>query len=493
MTSVNGWKMNSAALLLLSALSAICGHAQTFTTLLNFDGTDGAYPAFMSLVQGPDGDLYGTTESGGNCASCGTVFRVSETGMLSSHDFCKPLGCIDGSGPSGGLTLTTNGNFYGTTQSGGSHSTMGGTVFEITLGGKLTTLYSFCAQENCSDGEWPLAGVIEGIDGNLYGTTIGPGVGTVFKLGLDGMLATLYRFGLYDGAQPRALTQGSDGNLYGTTFAGGTNSCSGGNTCGTVFTITTNGKLTNLHNFDGNDGAGPVAIIQGTDGNFYGTTSEGGTSNACNNGGLGCGTVFRMTPGGMLATLYSFCTQPDCTDGFSPPAGLIQGVDGNFYGTTSGGGNPTCPPYGGCGTVFEITSEGSFTALHALGSADGLGPEGGLLEATNGIFYGTTAAGGNLNCAPPDGCGTIFSLTTDLAPFVSFVRPYGKVGQTGGILGQGFTGTTSVMLNGVPATFTVVSDTFIKATVPVGATTGYVTVATPTGVLTSNVPFRVIP
>ena len=118
-----------------------------------------------------------------------------------------------------------------------------------------------------------------------------------------------------------------------------------------------------------------------------------------------------------------------------------------------------------------------------------------LVQGTVGNFYGTTGNGGvgGDSCSLPYGCGTVFGLHVGLAPFVAFVRDSGKVGQTGGILGQGFTGTTSVSLNGTPASFTVVSDTFIRATVPAGATSGYVTVTTPSGTLTSNVPFYVIP
>jgi uncharacterized repeat protein (TIGR03803 family) len=115
------------------------------------------------------------------------------------------------------------------------------------------------------------------------------------------------------------------------------------------------------------------------------------------------------------------------------------------------------------------------------------------MQATSGTLYGTTYMGGDLQCNPSHGCGTVFSLSIGLGPFVTFVRPAGKVGQTGPILGQGFTGTTSVSLNGIPASFTVVSDTYIQATVPAGAITGYAIVTTPSGTLTSNVPFRVIP
>ena len=167
---------------------------------------------------------------------------------------------------------------------------------------------------------------------------------------------------------------------------------------------------------------------------------------------------------------------------------MVQASDGNFYGTTEFGGDITCNPPLGCGTIFQITPEGTLTTLHNFESFDGANGSG-LFQATDGILYGTSN-GGILSCAPPYGCGTVFSLDTGLGPFVAFVRAAGKVGQTGGILGQGFTETTSVSLNGIPANFTVVSDTYIKATVPAGATTGYVTVATPTGVLTSNVPFR---
>ena len=170
----------------------------------------------------------------------------------------------------------------------------------------------------------------------------------------------------------------------------------------------------------------------------------------------------------------------------TPVCTLIQATDGNFYGTAAYDGL-----YPNFGTVFAITPSGTLTTLHNFDSTDGSYPYAGLLQATTGGFYGTTFAGGS-STACPFGCGTVFSLDMGLGPFVAFVGAAGKVSQTGGILGQGFTGTTSVTLNGIAANFTVVSDTFIKATVPQGATNGYVTVNTPTGALMSNVPFRVI-
>jgi len=175
-------------------------------------------------------------------------------------------------------------------------------------------------------------------------------------------------------------------------------------------------------------------------------------------------------------------TFPDCPDGYNPWGGLIQATDGNLYGTTGLGVN------GSTGSIFNIAPNGvNITMLHGFVGADGSQPEADLLQATDGNFYGVTLAGGRHNY------GTVFSLSTGLAPFIRMVAATGRVGQTRGILGQGFTGATNVSFNGIPATFTVRQDTFLVATVPAGATTGYVTVATPTGTLTSNVPFHVLP
>jgi uncharacterized repeat protein (TIGR03803 family) len=176
----------------------------------------------------------------------------------------------------------------------------------------------------------------------------------------------------------------------------------------------------------------------------------------------------------ILHTFYSLI------DGASPDAGLIQATDGNFYGTTYESAS-------GYGTIFTIASNGAMTTLHVFDSLDGAGSRAALVQGTTGTFYGTTAAGGI------DDDGTVFSLDMGLSPFVAFVHNSGKVGKTGGILGQGLTGTTSVSLNGTTVNFTVKSDTFLTATVPDGATTGPVTVTTPSGTLTSNVPFRVLP
>lgn len=468
----------------LCVATAIAARAQTFETIANFDGTDSAFPQFMSLVQGTDGNLYGTTVGGANTNSAGTVFKVSSRGALTTlYSFCTQPNCTDGQQPDGGLTRGTDGHYYGTTYYGGSTSCSSGcgTIFAITPQGELTTFYRFCAQ-TCTDGIHPSAGMVQGIGGDFYGTTWSGGAsngGTLFKISSGAALRTIYDFcsqpNCADGERSFAkMIQATDGKFYGTTWIGGTNDS------GTVFKVTPDGKLTTLHSFDLTDGALPSALVQATDGSFYGVTNEGGDL-GCEMP-YGCGTLFRINRRGELTTLYVF----ESTDGAFPFGTLVQATDGNLYGTTIVGGDLTCNAPHGCGTVFQITPGAKLTTLHSFELLDGVYPYGGLVQDTNGAFYGTATNGGAHNG------GTVFSLSMGLGPFVSFVRGAGRVGQTGPILGQGFTGTTSVMLNGIPASFTVVSDTYIRATVPAGATTGYVTVTTPSGTLTSNVAFHVI-
>jgi|HubBroStandDraft_5_1064220.scaffolds.fasta_scaffold00129_14 uncharacterized repeat protein (TIGR03803 family) len=501
------WWRKACAVFMACAATPIGAHAQTFTNLVNFGGNNGYGPYSMSLVQGVDGNYYGTTAFGGAYDN-GTVFRITQEGVVTVlYSFCREGGCTDGNDVVAGLVLATDGKFYGTTYSGGTLG--GGVTFKVTSSGGFADLYNFCRGHSCTDmPENPEAPLIQGPDGNLYGTSISgghfacgssTGCGTLFGITPQGKLTGVYPFcaksGCADGDVPLAgVVQGTDGAFYGTTSG----AASG---YGTIFRITPGGSLTTLYSFcsqpNCSDGADPFAsLIQGLDGNFYGTTSQGGNADPmCGVGG--CGTAFKVTPTGILTTLYAFCSQYACADGYSPQAGLIQGTDGNFYGTTFLGGSDLidCTAQGsGCGTVFQLAPEGALSTLHSFSDTDGAYIHGGLLQATNGIIYGTTSLGGDLGCQYQSlGCGTTFSINMGLDPFVSFVRNPAMLGQSFGILGQSFEGTTGVALNGTTAAFTVNSDTFIEATVPAGATTGYVTVATPSGTLTSNVPFRVIP
>jgi uncharacterized repeat protein (TIGR03803 family) len=485
------WGMRAYAVVVLCATTGIAVSAQTFTTLHSFDNTDGAYP-YPALVQATDGNLYGTT-NGGGVNGGGTIFKISPSGTLRTlYGFCSESGCTDGENPVGGLVQANNGDLYGTTTGGGANG--GGTIFKISPGGTLTTLYSFCSKSGCTDGDYPNAALVQATDENLYGTTYEGGTkggGTIFKISPGGMLTTLYSFcpqsGCTDGSYPvAALVQATDGNFYGTT--------SGPNFQGTVFKITPSGALTTLYSFCAQsgctDGANPqAALVQATDGKFYGTTSLGGTN--CASIG-GCGTVFQISPSGTLTRLYSFCSQSGCTDGNSPFAGLVQATDGYLYGTTYAGGVKDD------GMVFKIIPAGCSsqictpTTLYSFcsrsGCTDGKTPVAALVQDTNGKFYGTTVAGG-----AKGPYGTVFSLSVGLGSFVEPVTYSGKVGNTIEFLGQGFTSATKVSFNGTAAIRKVVSGTYLTATVPNDATTGFVTVTTSGVTLKSNKIFRVIP
>src|ERR1039457_2969177 len=353
------------------------------------------------------------------CAT--TAIALPAQTLTTLYTFCSQTGCPDGDGPHAGLVQATNGDLYGTTWGGGVNGQ--GTVFKITQGGTLTTLYSFCSQTNCADGAYPYAGLVQAANGDLYGTTYFGGTngqGTVFKITQGGTLTTLYSFcsqtNCTDGTGPYAgLVQAANGDFFGTTSNG----------YDTVFKITPGGTLTTLYSFcsqtNCTDGATPYAgLVQAANGDLYGTAYNGGA-----NGDLG--TVFKITPTGTLTTLYSFCSQSGCTDGAHPAGGLVQAADGDFYGTTSGGGAADL------GTVFKITPSGTLTTLYTFcsqsGCTDGAYPYAGLAQDTNGDFYGTTYVGG----ANYD--GTVFRLSVGLGPFVKIRPPYGKVGAAVKILG----------------------------------------------------------
>jgi uncharacterized repeat protein (TIGR03803 family) len=474
-----------AALLVSAIITTQAARAQTFNTLDSFDGTDGSNP-YAGLVQGTNGNLYGTTLAGGVNGD-GTFFDINLSGTLTVlYNFCSQSGCTDGATPRAGLVLATNGNFYGATYSGGAHGY--GTVFEITPSGKLTTLYSFCSASGCTDGANPYAGLVLATNGNFYGTTLFGGVnnyGTIFEITPNGTLTTLYSFcsksGCTDGSGVIApLVQATNGSFYGTTCEAG---CYGAGGYGTVFEFTAGGKLMTLHTFCSlsgcTDGAYPTAgLVLAANGNLYGTTANGGPTD--------WGTVFEITPTGKLTTLYNLCSLSGCTDGAHPNAALVQ-ANGNFYGTTCGSAC-NAPGYG---TAFEITPKDTLTTLYNFCSqsdcTDGANSTALLFQDTNGAFYGTTYYGG------ADNAGTVFRLSAGLGPFVSFVAGSGQVGRTVEILGQGFETATAVSFNGTSATFKAVSNTYLTATVPSGATTGPVTVTETSATLKSNKTFDVTP
>jgi uncharacterized repeat protein (TIGR03803 family) len=459
--------------------AVIAAPAQTLSTIYSFTGTDPSYP-YWSLVQGTNGDLYGVTVYGGT-ANKGSVFKVSPEGKLTTiYSFCSQGQCSNDGASS--LMLGSNGNFYGSTYVGN------GTIFEITPAGKLTTLYTFCSLTNCTDGMSPYGSPLQGMDGNFYGTTSGGGAngaGTIYKLTPTGKLTTLYNFASLsdwaDGGFPNSgIIQDAGGNLYGTTDIGGEgNGCLvldvGYTGCGTVFKLSPAGVLTTLYTFcslsncaDGEEPQGPLTL--GSDGNLYGTTPLGGTGQE--------GTAFQLTLSGTLTTLHSFCTETTCTDG-KVPSSLIQASDGNFYGATYGGNGTN----GAGGSIFQITPTGTFSVLYT-NSVNQLGP---LVQDTNGTFYGASSNGGT------KGDGSIFSFKKGLSPFVETETNWGAPGSSVVILGSDLTGATDVTFNGIPATFKVVSATEITATVPSVATPGIVQVTTPKSTLSTNTPFEVLP
>jgi uncharacterized repeat protein (TIGR03803 family) len=444
----------------------VSSSAQTLKTLFIFDQTHGATPD-GALAQGTDGALYGTTTVGGSHDD-GVAFRVTTKGRFTVvQNFCPPANCTNGAWPRAGMLLGTDGSLYGTTEFD-SFNFGNGTIYKITPEGTLTTVHQF----EVTDGSGPQDALIESTDGAFYGTTAYGGAfgdGTVFRIMSPGTLGTIHSFNISDGSYPVAgLVQTNDGSFFGTTVKGGTGNCNGG--CGTVFRITRNGTFSVVHSFnDFFDGQEPYGtLMQDSHGSLYGTTHSGG---------LGWGTVFKISRSGVLTTIRRLHS----SDGGAPLGKLIQATDGNLYGTTSAGGGPAYS-----GTIFQIKPNGTFTTVHYFDGFDGATPTG-LLQHTNGKFYGTTSSGG------VESYGTIYELDMGLTPFVTFARASGHAGQSVSILGQGFTGTTDVSLNGVSISFTVMSDTHIIGKIPQGATSGYVTVTTPAGVFTSNVPFRALP
>ncbi len=371
-----------ALLGVLGLLSAGRAPAQSYNVLHQFsNGTnDGANP-YMSLVQGTDGNFYGTTYYGG-ASNRGTIFRINSTGSFTDLYQFKGSLANDGAYPEAALLQASDGNFYGTTYEGGSNNF--GVIFRMTPAGVLTNLHIF-QPIAAHDGRWSYAPLIQGTDGLLYGTTTGGGTnsdGTVFQMTLSGNESVIYSFSnSVDGNSPDAgLFQGSDGNFYGTAEAGGSHGV------GTFFRITSAGVLTPLHEFGAttSDGQNPYAgIIQGYNGNYYGTTYLGGSNSH--------GTVFMMTSSGVFTNIYNFGGVT--YDGLTPQGGVIQGSDSYLYGATYIGGTNND------GALFKIGTNGGMIQLHAFGTGvgDGTHPLSGVVEGSDGNYYGATYQGGTNN------------------------------------------------------------------------------------------------
>lgn len=416
--------------------------------------TDGIQPG--GLVVGTDGNIYGVTFQGGgnteaNCnfygtsSSCGTLFKITPAGELTTlYNFCSQANCADGSLPVGPLIQATDGNFYGMTRAGGNpeycpfNSGGCGTIFKISANGQFTMLYAFCKSTDCPDGALPFSSLVEGHDGNFYGTTTYGGAG----------------LGSIDCSPSR---------------------------CGTIFKVTPLGDLTTLYSFCVNencpDGAYPeVGLVLATNGAFYGAATGGGANSY--------GTIFSFTVSSGLNTMYSFCSQPSCTDGEGSGA-LIQASDNNLYGYTPFGGTTDS------GTLFKIAPGGMLTTIYnypfcaPTSCEPGAFPQAALLQDTNGSIYGTADIGSTGN-------GVIYSWSSpQLHRFVEALPSSGKIGTKVTILGNGLTDANAVSFNGEAATFRVVSPTEITTAVPLGATSGKVKVTTPGGVISTYAVFRI--
>ncbi len=438
-------------LLGLLLVCAAVASAQTYQNLVAFVGSNGCCPQYPAMMaQGRDGSLYGTTPTGG-LNNVGIVFKLTTAG---NQTILYQFDTTHGSTPNGGLVLGVDGNFYGTTQLGGANGY--GNIFKITPAGVLTVIYSFTGN---ADGGYPVAPLTLAANGLFYGTSY-PGV--AFKVSAAGKLTVINKIPT---TTYGALLQASDGNFYGVTEFAGTFSA------GTVYKIVGT-KVTTLYSFDGPHGSYPTGgLVQGADGYLYGTTTAGGTTNA--------GVIYKITTAGALTVLVNF-DNVHTLNGYQAFAGLVAGSDENLYGATIWGGNS------GYGEIFQMTTGGAYNPLYNFTADLTDGAYSTPMQHTNGTIYGLTKRGG------VKGEGGIYSFAAGLPPFILLPSTLGPVGKSVGILGQGFTGTSSVQFNGTPASFHVVSDTYLTATVPAGET-GFVRVVTSSGTLSGPKIFKVTP
>jgi uncharacterized repeat protein (TIGR03803 family) len=432
--------------------AAIPARAQTFSVVGILPSTNGQItnPASVQIAQGRNGDVYALSKANGG------IFGASTSGT-----FAEVVQTYLGDG----VTLGADGNFY-------TNQHYCGGVVKTTPAGTATLIATLCG----TDGSGPFSAPIQAPNGLFYGTTTDSftsGSGTIYSMTSSGALVLLHTFAGTDGSVPTApLVLGSDGNLYGGTTDGGTNND------GVLFRITPSGTYTVLHNFAGTDGKNVSnSLCLGRDGNLYGVTQNGGTDND--------GVIFKLTNSGVFTVLYNMLN-PYSLAGSS----LVQATDGKLYGVLAQG-NASQP-----GWIYSVTTSGTFSVLHEFcqdtGCSDGVGPSTPLIQHTDGKLYGFTGHGGDTSVCQGAGCGVFYSFDVGLKPFATLVTTSGKVGAKIGILGQGFSAASKVKFNGVTATtVTFGSATFLTATVPAGASDGYVTVTTGSTVLTSSQKFVV--
>lgn len=368
-------------LILTVSFISLVASGQVLETLYSFHRFDGANPQ-CGIIEGTNG-FFGTTYYGGT-NNLGTIFKLLTNGTLIT--LCEFNG-TNGQYPAGELLFGKDGNLYGVTDQGGTSNA--GTVFKMTVDGQLTTLASFTN----SNGANPSAGLVQANDGNFYGTTVRGGTynrGTVYRMDSQGTLTSLVTFDGTNGANPYGgLIQGNDSLLYGTTRYWFLAENTIGLPSGTVFNMATNGELTTLFRFSGENGSFPMGeLIQNGDGEFMGTTQEGGTGHG--------GTVFRMSTSNDFTTLASF----NVVNGYYPETALLP-MGGSFYGAAQQGGNFNK------GTVFQLNPNQELVALVNFNKTNGAYPTGNLTLGKDGNLYGTTFSGG----AGTNNLGTIYRIS----------------------------------------------------------------------------------
>ncbi len=429
--------------------------AQTPTVLYSFlnGSSDAAFPT-GNIVQGRDGFMYGVGAASGRGANnTGAVYKISPAGVESVF-FNFPAqfpDCISG------LTLGTDGNFYGTCEMTNSSP---GNIYRLTPAGVFTDLHDF------TNGGSDLP-PIQASDGNFYGVV----AAGIYKMTPAGVFTMIHTFASPDVQPISNLTQGSDGNLYGTLTL-----CSNGNR-GCVYKVSTTGVFSEVYLFSDPTGYSPcTGVIQASDGKFYGATDGGAGAN-------NSGDLYSVTTAGVEVDLHAFNSTTDgsCNPGSFPVVNMLQVNDGNFYGTNYGGAN------GNSGSIYKLTAAHVFSAFLFPGNnVDGGQPYSTLIQNTNGKIYGTTSSGG------ANSTGTFFSVSTGDAAFLRLQETSGKVGSQIGILGQGFGPSSVIKFNGVTVNaWSRFGSTFMQAMVPAGASDGFVTVTTGATTLTSSKKFIV--